>query len=665
MKKFLSIILGVLLMVGCFSGCTNANATVKVDFSAKDGTGVQYLKKYDGFSSTWSWMNLENGTMDSNALAQIPALAELKAELCRVDLFMGEGGIGKLIGKNGNSGTTDAEYANSMLLINELKENNINPFLVYFANPEYSQVNPGWKTVPDAEKWEEICKNIAAYYRTNGIKVAGHEVWNEPDLSTFFGGSWQDYIDTYIAGAKGIKKGNSDALVGGLSAANIISIMTKKSTDVGDEIKKTNFERFIEQSASEGVLPDFISWHYFGRELNINGMIDENLNIDTYLSSVRTAFNQLETGTGALSRTYPELETVQQYINEFNIFQPYVDDVYLTQRMVPGIFNAIERLNAATDITSVSWAAFMGDKSNYINIDLVDGLNYRRYPSYHALWMYGRLPVDKVEYSVSGGVSAMASADSNRAGVLLWNGTDSKKIVEASFDNIPFDKGTITVYVTDVDNQTYITKNAPKILYQTKVKELKDFKEKFSLKTDAAYYIEINKDESNENEVEQVKNIGDWTRTDYWYKNRGDNKPYADYLENPMIAYLGMSNEAIGVGAVSATYDNMLGKTINVKNELWGASVQGGTIGFKIDYEGIGGYEKSVFYAIEGASEDVLTPFATRAYASDTVTISANGTTQIDLAEKAPSGWTGRVAISFIIKDAGSGMTAKFIIDEV
>lgn len=663
MKKLLAMLLGFLFIVGGLSGCT-ASASVKVDFSEKDGTGVQYLKKYDGFSSTWSWMNLENGTIDPNSLAQIPALEELRAELCRVDLFMGEGGIGKLIGKDGRNGTSDEEFRDSMSLIRALNESNLDPFLVYFANPEYSQTTPGWKTVPDLQKWEEICKNIAFYYRTHGIHVVGHEIWNEPDLSTFFSGSWDDYIDTYIAGAKGIKDGDPDAMVGGLSAALVVPIMSKRTTDIGTTVKKTDFERFVEKSAAAGILPDFISWHYFGRELQINGRIDESENFNTYLNSVRSAFNELENGTGALDRAYPELETVQQYINEFNIFEPYVDDVYMTQRMVPGVFDAISRLNSATDVASVSWAAFMGDKSNYINIDLVDGLNYRRYPAYYALWMYARLPVDKVRFTASGGISAMAGACSARAGVILWNGTDSEKKVDALFQNLPFDKGSVTVYVTDSKHPVYITKNEPVILYQTQSISLDEFKETFVLEPDAAYYVEINKENSDGAETEQLKDIGDWVRTDFWYKNRGDNKPYADYLENSMTAYLGMSNEATGVGAVSAVYDGMEGKNLKIKNELWGAAIQGGTVGFKIDFEDVTGYQKSILYAIEGADNDVLMPFGGKKNADEIIPIIANGETNIDLATKAPSGWTGRICISFIIKDAGVASTAKFSIRE-
>lgn len=93
------------------------------------------------------------------------------------------------------------------------------------------------------------------------IRIGAYELWNEPDFgNNYFDGTWEDYIDTYIAGASGIRAADPDAFIQGMSASWIHKIVAEKE----DGQSLTRWERFIRRTAEAGVLPDSISWHFYG-----------------------------------------------------------------------------------------------------------------------------------------------------------------------------------------------------------------------------------------------------------------------------------------------------------------------------------------------------------------------------------------------------------------
>ena len=94
---------------------------------------------------------------------------------------------------------------------------------------------------------------------------------------------------------------------------------------------------------------------------------------------MRSSLQGYQTGAHAdLSAgvSYPALETVQQHVNEFNIYQPGADAIYQTVEMLPGMFYAFDELLAATDVTRVSWASLVGEKTGKLSYDLIDGQSY-------------------------------------------------------------------------------------------------------------------------------------------------------------------------------------------------------------------------------------------------------------------------------------------------
>lgn len=667
-KKAVSLLMGMTMIVPAVAGCSPKEkaANVQVDFGTKDGVAVQYLKKFDNFTSTWAWVGEQTGTNDAKILNTAPALSEIKAENLRFDFFMGYHGLGYEIGRGENkNGATDAEFAQTMQVVSKLRENNVAPYVSYFAAPEYCGSN--WKAVDDYEKWEEICRNIAVYFKNNDIRLGGHEVWNEPDFNgSFFSGDWVDYIDTYIAGAKGIRAGNPDALVVGMSLAYAAQACNNKTTVQGDGVK-TNFQRFIERTSVADMLPDAISWHYYGRQGRISGREDADENFSTYLSAMRSSLQGYQDGTHSdlgEGVSYPELETVQQHLNEFNIFQPSAEAIYQTVEMLPGMFYAFDELLAATDVTRVSWASLVGEKNGRLSYDLIDGQSLQRYPAYHALWMYAHLPVDRVNVDLkNGNLGAMAGVDSHRGGLIVYNKGNKEEKINVSLKSLPFAKGDLDVYLVDEDHYSYTTQNAP-----LKVRERRDIateglEVRMTLKPNSAYYIEVN-DPNGKSDTDDYVTVGDIARKDYWYYERGDNFPYADIHENSFTAHVGMAGKETGKSAVAVTLDDMKNKNgLTVSFETWGNPIAGDSsaLGVRVDYcKEDGTYQAGKLYAIGAFAANPETPFDHSA-ASSVVSMGTDGSYTLDFTDQ-PSDWNGRIRLTYLIQDAGKGATAKFIV---
>lgn len=108
--------------------------SVAFDFSERDGTKTQYIKKFDQFATTWSFVGDMPGYVRETSVNQLGAVRDLNAESLRVDLFMGYTGIGYGIGSTPEkNGTSDGEYEQAMQVIRGMQDNAVLPQLVLFA----------------------------------------------------------------------------------------------------------------------------------------------------------------------------------------------------------------------------------------------------------------------------------------------------------------------------------------------------------------------------------------------------------------------------------------------------------------------------------------------------------------------------------------------------
>ena len=645
----------------------NSSVEERLDFSSFDGTKTQYIKKFDQFSTTWGFVGDAPGYTRETSINQLEAVADMGAESMRFDLFMGYTGLGYGIGNTPDkNGTTDEEYGAAMQVINKLASLGVSPQMVLFACPAYAQSYGSWKSKPIAEKWQELCRNMATYFKQKDIRVGAYEIWNEPDLgNAYFDGDWQDYIDTYLAGVKGVKEGDPDAFVQAISASWIHNIVNNKAEDG----RLTQWESFVKQAAENNAMPDSISWHFYGRggQLeDIKGMSGDGENFSVYRNAILNALTASQGGTSANDTTVYDLSTLQQHLNEFNIYVPLHADsaqMWNSTQVVPGMFNAIETLLNANDITRVNWATFLSEQVNGIGCSAVDLYSLQRYPAYYTNWMYGRLPVRRIaQPTLSSGLKTLAGVDGSRAGFIIYNPTDADKSASVAFDNIPFDKGDIKVYLVDEDHYIYSTSNEPFIAEKYSNVNLGGLTASFSLKPNAVYYVEINK--AGEESVLENSLYGNIVRKDYWYPQRGDNTPYSDIYERDFSAWLSMNNNDSGSSAVSVTLDGMSDKTLDISYNTFGNFVGGenSALGFKIYFQTESGAGKTVYWSFDGYSKDVVIPFGNKGVSDEAISLGSlgSGKVNVNLSSLAPDGWTGRINVSYVISNCGKGATATF-----
>lgn len=205
------------------AGCAEDESaeTYTIDFSAKTGTEVQFVKKIDAHCPVWPLNGNMNATLNSDALYTIGALKGMNAEYFRTDMFFGNYGLGASIGSDsGLTGLTDVEYSTVMQLEEHLSDAEIKPYLVLNGIPEYAQTG-GYNRKPDYEKYAEVMGNMAAYLKAHGVKAA-YETWNEPDLADWYDGVY-DLMRTSATATSAIKRADENATVSALGLAFVKS----------------------------------------------------------------------------------------------------------------------------------------------------------------------------------------------------------------------------------------------------------------------------------------------------------------------------------------------------------------------------------------------------------------------------------------------------------
>jgi hypothetical protein len=210
-----------------------------------------------------------------------------------------------------------------------------------------------------------------------------------------------------------------------------------------------------------------------------------------------------------------------------------------------------------------------------------------------------------------------------------------------------------------------------------------EMKFNFTVPENAAFHIEISDGTADANgelicETDVESALFDHVvRKDYYYGDRKANMPYGDMFEKSQQASLTMMNNNTGTAAVMLTYDRMNEFTnLKLDWDIWdlGAAQNGKGLGVRIDYHTSSGYSSPRYYYYG----DYSTCFAynyTQAndngyrWGTGTVPASSAGTSfgtelkgsyNIPLSANAPSGWDGRIQVTYYITNAGANSNAIF-----
>lgn len=558
-------------------------------------------------------------------------MRDIRADSLRIDLYMGE--PGHMFSDIVTGTYKDLQYDFTELdwMANYLHNNGVKPYWSWSYIPTPLQYDGNWRSGPRSlEAWGEMFSQFARHYREEGIRIAYNEIYNEPDCNgVFFSGTWDDYVEMYIHAANGLKAGDSDAVVGG------------PSTAFPEQTGRANLLHFLDRVDAENAPLDFFSYHSYGYDQK------------QYLMRTRVV-------RAALSER-PEFDTTELHFNEYNaVLQPFTPHNETEHTMgAVQMLNSFEELLDETDVTLAHWAQYMDNIFEQLGMI---GTNGKTKVGYFAFWAYSRMPVDRVAVeNLPKGVRAMAGADEERTGLLLWNETKMEKDISLTINVNRQENKTYRVYRMDDASDPYWNGGDTTIRpVEEGVFEGDSYTYEGTLKGPGLLYIAL-----GDNDLPELAQP-DYTvvRKHYYFPERGKLN-YSFYDELNDTFYLGMNGETSARSTVGITIDDVPDKLfVTTKaSGSYKAMDNNSCYMVRVDYIVDGKAAKSAAYTYltPNARREALTPWGTMEQPDVMHNASSlmNGSETLDIRADAPDGWDGRIILSIDMHSAGSDARVK------
>lgn len=572
-------------------------------------------------------------------------IGELNTDSLRIDGGLGGdpncGYVNDPVG--GTPGALTYDWSEVDRWVRNLNERAVTPYFSYSYQPPPLQIGGDWRSRPsDGAAYQSMVSTVADHFDQSGLGVGYHEIWNEPDFgTTFFTGTRDEYFDMYRRGVTGIRAGDPDAVVGGLSSAYRTAWTTP----------------FLDYVTANNLPLDFVSFHQYPSDAS-----QEPAAIASYV-------NHFVTAMAGRSRFH----TTELHLNEYNSYpinypQGGTQDKYA---LASSLLRDYKAALALPSLDKLSWAQFMDSgMGNYSGMVTIDG---HRKAVFNAAKIYGDMPADRRALTISGatGVDGLASTDEHESAVVLWNQSGSSHTINLTFSGVPFATGNLRVYRIDANNASYGDNTATEDLRAT---------ESYlnvatagrtwtgTLPNNAVVYLKFD-DGTGIDGNARVEN-GTVVRT-LSYRPDRTKSSYADFDPTTWTAYLGMASETWADEEVGATVDGLPAR-LNFQTRIDGTLQKldaNSCACVRLDYQVGSGYTKSVlFHGPYNGSADLYDaartapmPWGTQAQPTQVVAVSNLAQFAVDTAAYAPTGWTGRAQVTFMLQNAGPGarMTTK------
>lgn len=648
---------------------TSSQADMEIDFSARDGSLSQNVKKVDMFSPTWNF--LKGNGLDYASLDSLKYMSELKSEAMRVDLMFGNGGIGQNdLTQAGILNTPDA-WSKVDTLTEGLNKAGAIPYYIMVGIPKFAQGEKETpKSVPNAEKYTEFCINTAKYFKDTKQRLI-YETWNEPDLNatSYWTDGMRPFIDTSIMQATALKKGDPDAYVAELGLCWPINFCEGVAGN-------TLWDYYMEETEKAGNHIDAFTWHYYGDDYGDMEECAAHDNFSRYKKAVRDSINR--------DNEKYDLYTMTQHCTEFSPAATGAG-IVVQDGLIPKLYKALGYVQDSTDISRFSWASYLMSEFYLIN-----PYSWQKMPVFYVLWSYGRLPLAPATVTAGDGVEEnfgyMTGVDDKRAGAIIYNKTlnpsysvkkeyyiqreqDSREI-SVKLKNVPFTAKNAKVYLIDNEHVSYNAANdKPYLIMDLEEDKIQNGDVVLDLKIpgNAAMYIELD-DGDGQSVLDTKSNLKEHiVRKDYYYEERADRTPYADIYENGFDISLGMWDNESGKTALMVTLDDMAQfNSLGIDYNIYGAKTGAGSdkaLGVRVDYHTVGGYTSSASYYWRnyGGGFTYRGWGTGEAVQGRTFPVQGDkGTFDFPLATNAPAGWDGRIQITYFMADCGKEASAVF-----
>lgn len=285
-------------------------------------------------------------------------------------------------------------------------------------------------------KWKAfihaLVQHFTSRYGADEVTKWYFEVWNEPDLRTFFfTGTMQDYFDIYDASAAAIKEVNPAYRIGGPATSEMRWI-----------------PEMIEHCYKNEIPIDFISTHTYG----VVGCFDEfGRDLHTLIQDRDIVANNVKSAKQQI------LDSPMPYLpllfTEWSASYSSRDNVHDSYFSAPFVLHHLNLLQGHVDSMSYWVFSDIFEEAGPAPTPFHGGFGLMnqqglRKPVYYAYRFLCDLPANKLDTMDSESICAM-SDDGNRIGLLFWDFTlpPANTVNEEYFitDIVPADKETATL----------------------------------------------------------------------------------------------------------------------------------------------------------------------------------------------------------------------------
>lgn len=492
-----------------------------------------------------------------------------------------------------------------------------------------------WNDPPtDPSVWAtKIVPALAAHWKETGRRVGSYEIWNEPDLpGVFWTGTQEQYLDLYRDASRALRAADPDAYVEGPALCCVGWKTEFVNRVLADDLPLDGFSFHAYTDATDGSL-----------ENNYQAATDSGL----------TAYR---------------MATVDDNLNEYNWSHDFtVPTDVITHRGAAELLKSFKALLAKPWITHVEWAQFQDPvcPTTCDVIGLLDRDGHVR-ASYNAFKLYADMPVARKQLTIDGAVDGLASSDSHKSGVLLWNTSGSAQDVTAALDNVPFANGNFRVYRIDAEHASYEDNPANETLTPVEQQlgvSTAGLTWSGTIPDHGIVYLEA-EDGTGTSSLDPV-NVGTVVRDLQYMPNHGK-KSYASFDRRTWTAEIGMSTET-WADAAAGVIATDLPDTLRIRAESTGTfqNLDANSLhGVRIDFETASGYTKGVLLhgGLYDSTRSAPVPWGTKRQADEVIRVTDFSDFTVNLPDLAPPGWTGRVTMSFHQQNTGPGTRTTFTV---
>ncbi len=560
--------------------------------------------------------------------ASLPLLREAGIQDFRYEMGWGKPDAQAYDQITGTAAEPRIDFAPIDGLVAGLKAAGVQPLFALTYDPLPLKTGDGWqrwKDVPsDLIAWRRITQAYAEHsHKALHLSGPAYEVWNEPDLpgdggKVFFNGGPADYARLYAVTQAGVRVGDADALVGGPGLA-------------------------YDTAYAAGALAhpmDFVSFHAYA-------------NAPDQIHAIRP-----------LVVSSPGVSLFLTEYASYKDFGPRSPNS--RAEGAARFFADAATLLSFPDVTRVYWAQWADESLGMLTRDL------HRKALFNALKIYQTLlPVDRspVVPDAASGVHAMAASGGRTGCVVLWSDSDAPRSVTVSLTHLPSQEGNLAVIRIDTGHASFVDDPASEALTVQEKMAFHGGVTAWVGQVPPHGVVLLRATGGDGTSLLEPASVGTYVRTYDWFSDR-EGGCYADYDSRACIARLGMGGKDSAVAQIGIVLDRPAAH-LRVQVARWGAFARrdGNTLfGIRVDYRAAQGWARSVLWhdgSYDARHTSPLPWGKGGAEVDQAVTVPAlahdGGAFVLDLARRAPPGWTGRVLLTPILQNEGSGAQVRLI----